>query len=65
MNSIPQESVLGLALFTNFVGDTDNEIGKISTFADDTKLDDAVDMLERRDAILRNLDRPKRWAQTS
>ena len=59
MNSIPQESVLGLALFTNFVGDTDNEIDNISTFADDTKLDDAADMLERRDAILRNLDRPK------
>ena len=65
MNSIPQESVLGLALFTNFVGDTDNEIDNISTFADDTKLDDAADMLERRDAIQRNLDRPKRWAQTS
>jgi len=61
MSSVPQGSVLELALF-NMVGDMD--IGMeciLSKFADDTKLCGAVDTVERRDAIQRDFDRLKRW----
>lgn len=49
MSGVLQGSIFGLVLFN-------------TKFADDTKLCGVVDMLERWDAILRNLDRLERWA---
>ena len=55
---VPQWSVFGPVLFNIFVSDTDSGIKCIlSKFSHDTKLCDAVDALEGRDAIQRNLER--------
>ncbi|GAB0207372.1 cAMP-dependent protein kinase inhibitor alpha [Grus japonensis] len=59
-------SVLGLALFNIFVVERDSEIERtLSNFADDTKLCGAVNTLEGRDAIQRDLDRLERWARAN
>ncbi|GAB0182946.1 triadin [Grus japonensis] len=63
MSGVPQGLVVGLALFNIFVSDMDSGIEcTLSKFANDTKLCGAVNTLEGRDDIQRDIDRLERWA---
>jgi len=65
--SVPQESVLRQVLFNMFMNDIIDSRTEctLSRFADDTKQSGGVNMLKRRDAIQRDLDRLEEGAHVN
>jgi len=64
MSGFPQDSVLGLIVFSVFIKEIDSGVKfTLRNFCDDTKLWVAVDTPEGWDAIQRDLDRLEQWAE--
>lgn len=65
MSGVPQGSVLKLVVFI-FVNDIDDKIECIlRRSAVDIKLSGAIDKVEERDAIQRDMDKLKKWANVN
>lgn len=63
MNDVPQGSVLEAILLNVFLSDTGIWIEcTLSKFMDDTKLTSAVNILEGRDVIQKDLGRLEEWS---
>jgi len=63
MSHVPHGSGMGLVLFNIFINDLESWIECIlRRFADNTKLSDAVDTIEGKDAIERDLNKLKNRA---
>ncbi|KAF4793619.1 hypothetical protein TURU_109764 [Turdus rufiventris] len=61
--AVPQGPVLGPSLFKISVSDMDSGVeGTLGKFVIDTKLCGAVNTLEGRDAVQRDLNRLEKWA---
>jgi len=66
MSDVPRGSVLGPVLLNIFVSNMDSGIEcTLSKSSNDTKLCGAVDTLEGRDAIQKDLYRLERWARVN